>query len=338
MPRLITALCLTALFAFTQICHAAFPDRDLTGVIMWGAGGTTDVTAKAIVPHVEQQLNQRISLINKPGFSGAIATEYVRHLPADGYTLLFGAENPQLHKILGLADFDYDQFTPIAIYGRGIGVVVVKANARWQNMSDLVKEARENPESIRMAVTGVGGLPHTVGAMITAVTNLQLPTLQFDGEGSVIASVVSGQTEFSAVGLSAAIESIKAGRIRAIAVVHNEPISTLPAVPPITKDLPEFAKFLPWAPFYGVFVKKDTPVAIKEKLTTAFAIASRHPRFRQIMIERGNVPMYLTGSDADQFLRQWQSTTSWLLYNVGAAKHSPAKFNIPVPQGGEKQP
>ena len=99
-----------ALAFFAGTAGAAFPERELTGVIMWGAGGATDVVARAVTPHAEAALGKKIVLVNKPGGTGAIATNFVINAPADGYTLLFGAENPQLHQVLGLADFGYEKF------------------------------------------------------------------------------------------------------------------------------------------------------------------------------------------------------------------------------------
>ena len=90
---------------------------------MWGAGGATDNVSRAITPNVEPFLGKQIVLINKPGGTGAISTQYVYSRPADGYTLLFGAENPQVHRILELSDMDYKDFYPVNVLGRGVGVL-----------------------------------------------------------------------------------------------------------------------------------------------------------------------------------------------------------------------
>ena len=92
-----------ALGLFATVASAAYPERDITGTIMGGAGGAMDVVSRAIQPHAEAALGKKIVMVNKPGGTGAIATNFVNNAPADGYNLLFGAENPQLHKVLGLA-------------------------------------------------------------------------------------------------------------------------------------------------------------------------------------------------------------------------------------------
>ena len=116
-----------ALSLFATVASAAYPERDITGTIMWGAGGAMDVVSRAIQPHAEAVLGKKIVMVNKPGGTGAISTNFINNAPADGYNILFGAENPQLHKVLGLAEFDYDKFFPVAIFARSVGVIVVKA-------------------------------------------------------------------------------------------------------------------------------------------------------------------------------------------------------------------
>src|SRR5690606_4491509 len=95
-----------------------FPERELLGVIMWAAGGATDVVARAVTPAAQEALGRPIVLLNRAGAAGAISTTYVHSAPADGYTLLYGAENPQLHGITGLSELDYRDFYPVNILGR----------------------------------------------------------------------------------------------------------------------------------------------------------------------------------------------------------------------------
>lgn len=108
-----------------------------------------DVVSRAVQPHAEAVLGKKIVMVNKPGGTGAISTNFVNNAPADGYNILFGAENPQLHKVLGLAEFDYDKFFPVAIFARSVGVVVVKADAPWKTMTELVEDAKKRPARSR---------------------------------------------------------------------------------------------------------------------------------------------------------------------------------------------
>jgi tripartite-type tricarboxylate transporter receptor subunit TctC len=310
---------------------AAFPERDLSGVIMWGAGGATDVVARAVTPHAEQALGKKIVLVNRPGGTGAISTNFVNNAPSDGYTVLYGAENPQLHGVLALSELDYAKFYPINILGRGVAVIVVAKDAPWNSVKDLVEDAKKRPGKIKMGSTGPGGLPHTVGSMLNTITKLNVISVPFDGEGPGVTALMGGHVDFMPVGVGAAAEHIKSGRVKAISVVNAEPLPSLPNVTPITKEFPEFGKYLPWGPFYGVWVKRDVPDDAKAALVKAFKSAAENPQFVQLMQDRGNVVMNTSGAEADAFLKKWQSITTWVLHEAGATKVSPEKFNIPKP-------
>jgi tripartite-type tricarboxylate transporter receptor subunit TctC len=310
---------------------AGFPDKDLQGFIMWGAGGATDVVARAVTPLAEAALGKSIVLTNKSGGTGAIATLYVHSRPSDGYTLLYGAENPQLYKVLDLAKVDYDNFYPVNVLAHGVGVVVVREDAPWKTFKDLMDDILKNPGKIKMGTTGVGGLPHTIGSMLQTEIKYDVIAVPFDGEGPGTTALLGGHVDYMSVGISAAAENIKAGRLRALTVVDTKPVASLPGVPPITDFYPGFSKYLPWGPFYGVFVNRDTPDEAKKVLTAAFKKAADDPKFQQLMENRGNVMMNISGAEADTFLTKWRSVTSWVLQDAGAAKISPEKFGIPKP-------
>jgi tripartite-type tricarboxylate transporter receptor subunit TctC len=308
-----------------------FPERPLSGVIQWGAGGATDVVARAVTPHAEEKLGRKIVLTNKAGAAGAIATNAVNMARSDGYTLLYGAENPQLHGVLGLGELDYSKFYPVNILGRGVAVIVANKDKPWNNMKDLLDDAAKNPGKIKMGATGPGGLPHSVGAMLSSAAKLNVISVPFDGDGPGLTALQGGHVDFMPVGVGAVVEHIKAGRVKALAVFNAEPLEALPGVEPITATIPELGKFLPWGPFYGVFVKADVPDEAKARLTEAFRAAAAHPQFAEFMAARGNVVMNISGEEASAYLRKWQSVTAWTLFDAGAAKRSPAELNIARP-------
>jgi tripartite-type tricarboxylate transporter receptor subunit TctC len=309
----------------------AFPARELTGIIMWGAGGATDVVARALTPPAERALGQSIVLQNRAGGAGAISVQAVATAPADGHTLLYGAENPQLHKVLGLGTRDYADFFPVNITARGVAVVVANKDKPWSSMKDVVAEAQRNPGRVRMGATGPGGLPHVVGSMINTVTQMRVIAVPFDGEGPGLTALQGGHVDFMPVGLGAAAEHIRAGRVKPLAIVNTEPLATLPGVAPITADLPGMARLLPWGPFYGVWVRREVPEAARNRLVTAFRDAAASEAFTTLMANAGNIMMNISGNEADDFLRRWQSVTSWTMQEAGAARRSPEEFGIPRP-------
>ncbi len=308
-----------------------FPERELLGVVMWGAGGATDTVARAVNPAAEEALGKPIVVLNKAGGAGAISTAYVNAAPSDGYTILYGAENPQLHPVMGVSQLDYSQFYPVNVLGRGVAVVVVPAESKYQSIEDLLADIKANPGAVKMGSTGPGGLPSTVGALIKNSTDFEVTAIPFDGEGPGLTAMLGGEVDFMPAGISAAAEQIKAGKMRALAIVDAQPMDMLPGVPPITEALPDMAKFLPWGPFYGVFVKKDVPDDIKAKLVEAFDTAARSEQVQTLMANMGNVVMNISGEEADTFLTKWQQVTAWVLEDTGAAKVSPEKLGIPRP-------
>ena len=125
-------LLLTVLFAalMAQAAFAAYPEKNIQGIIMWGAGGAMDNVARAITPIAGKELGKTVIMQNKTGATGAIAT-------TDGYTLLFGAENPNLYKVTGLAKIDYADFDPVLLMMANVGVVVVPKDSPYKPLKSL---------------------------------------------------------------------------------------------------------------------------------------------------------------------------------------------------------
>jgi tripartite-type tricarboxylate transporter receptor subunit TctC len=307
-----------------------YPNQDIQGVIQWGAGGSTDVVMRAITPHAEKVLGRTVIMTNRTGGVGAIAMKFVQSQRSDGYTLLMGAENPQLYKVMGLSDTDYtDSFTAINVIARGIPVLVANKDAPYNTMKELVAYAKANPGKVRVGSTGPGGLPSVVMAMIGQQEKLDLTAVPYDGDGPALTALQGGAIDIQPAVLGVAIEAIKAGRMKPIAVIDTVPNPALPNTAPIVADYPGMSKVLPWGPFFGIFVKKDTPAPVVATLQKAFAEGAKHPDFVKLIDDRGFKMMNIVGPEADKFLSEWQSATAWIVHEAGIAKRSPADFNIP---------
>lgn len=305
-----------------------YPEREVLGVVMWGAGGATDTVARAVNPAAEAALGKPIVVLNKSGGAGAISTAFVNAAPADGYTFLYGAENPQLHPVMGVADLDYSKFYPVNILGRGVAVIAVNADSKYKTMQDLLADIKANPGVVKMGSTGPGGLPSTISALIKNSADFEVTAIPFGGEGPGLTAMLGGEVDFMPTGISAAAENVKAGKMRVLAVVNTEPVATLPDVPAITDAIPEMSKFLPWGPFYGVFVRQDVPDDVKAKLVATFDSAAKSETFQTLMANKGNIIMNISGDEATSFLKKWQQVTAWALQDTGAAKVSPETLGI----------
>ncbi len=310
---------------------AEYPEKEIQGIIQWGAGGSTDTVMRSVTPHAEEALGGKIIMQNMTGGVGAIAVKYSGAQKSDGYTLLMGAENPQLYKVMGLGDTDYSDFTPINILARGVPLIVANNDAPFNTFKEMVDYIAANPKTVKFGSTGPGGLPSVVTAMLSTEVNLDVITVPYDGDGPALTALQGGAIDVMPAVLGAAIEGVKAGRMKPIALIDSAPNSVLPDLAPITEDFPAYSKYLPWGPFFGVFVKKGTPDDVVAKLQAAFATGAEHPDFKALMDQRGFAMMNIAGDEAADFLTKWQSVTSWIVFDAGIAKKSPEEFGIARP-------
>lgn len=327
--RLLSAV---AALAFTSgAAFADYPNKDIQGIIQWGAGGSTDTVMRSISPHVEKELGADIILTNKTGGVGAIALKYVNAKEADGYTLLMGAENPQMYKVLDLSDTDYNDMIAINVIARGTPLFVANNDAPYNTMQELIDYAKANPGKVKFGSTGQGGLTSIVMAMLESQVKLEYTSIPYNGDGPALTALQGGAIDVMPAVLGATIEQIKAGRMKALGIVDVEENKLLPGVAPITATLPGMKSYLPWGPFFGVFVKKGTPEEAVTKLQNAFYKAAFNPEFVDLMEKRGFTILNVSGEEADMFLSGYRSTSSWLVHEAGFGKRSPEEFGIPKP-------
>lgn len=323
----------TLAFAAGPVLAQDYPTKDIQGIIQWGAGGSTDTIMRAVTPHAEEVLGEDVVMTNRTGGVGAIATKTVLAGEADGYTLLMGAENPQLYQVMGLSDTDYEPFTPINILARGVPMLVASTDAPFDTVQEMIDYAQANPGELRIGSTGPGGLPSVVTAMLQSQVELPVTAVPFDGDGPALTALMGGAIDVMPAVLGAALENIEAGRMKPLAVIETEANEALPDVPPITDALPELEQYLPWGPFFGIFVQDGTPEQAVEALTNAYSEAAQQEEFQQLLDQRGYELLNLSGEEAEQFLQDWQSTTAWLMHDAGMTKASPEEFDIPRPDG-----
>lgn len=326
------AVAALATMGFAGLAQAQnYPERDVTAVIQWGAGGGTDVAMRGYAPYAEEALGKKIILQNKPGAAGAIGANFVLQQPSDGYTILMGAEPQALFRVMKMAEFDYDQFYPINVAAIANSILLVtKPDAPWNNMQDLLSFVQANPKKVKQYMAGQGTVPYTVNTMVGSLTKFETILVPFDGDGPAIAALQGGHVDIGFIASGAAIEHIKAGRLKALGVLDNKPFQGIAPMTdaPSLKALP---KYLPWGSWYGVFVKKDTPEPVKAKLVAAFKKAGDNPQYRKLMEGRGTTMLNIGGAEAEKFIKKWQSTTAWLYQDAGTAKVDPATLGIAKP-------
>ncbi|MCO6384664.1 tripartite tricarboxylate transporter substrate binding protein [Oceanicola sp. 502str15] len=324
-----------ALSALTLTAGAAlaeYPEKEIQGFIQWGAGGSTDTVMRSVTPHAEEALGGTIVMQNMTGGVGAIALNHVSGADADGYSLLMGAENPLLYKVMGLGDKDYSDFIPLILLARGTPLLVANNDAPFDDYQGFVDYVKANPGEIRIGATGPGGLPSVITAMMNEVEgDLDMIAVPYDGDGPALTAMQGGAVDVMPAVLGAAIEGVRAGNMKALAVFDVEAAAKLPDVPIVTSFNEGYNTFLPWGSFFGVFAPKDTPEDVVAKLSEAFATGAEHPDFLALMDDRGFKMMNISGDEAQAFLDKWQQGTTWLLNDAGLTKASPEEFGIARP-------
>lgn len=319
------------LAALSATAAAEFPERNLEGIIQWAAGGTTDNVARSLTPHVEKALGKSVVLNNRPGGTGVIGMSAVMKRKADGYTLLYGAENPQLYQVLDLAKMSYADMDLINVIGQGLVVIVVPAESPYQSMADLLKAVQDKPDSVKMGTNGAGSLPATLEALVSSVADFKVRNVTFQGDGPGITALLGGHIDFMPLTLTGVNAQLEAGRLRALAVVATEKVAHLPDVPPITETLPEMARYLPWGPFWVVAAPKGLDADVKKRLADVYEKAVNTEEFQTFLTKNGGLPLNLRDQAAVDFVTRWQSVTAWAMEATGTAKVSPEALGIAKP-------
>jgi tripartite-type tricarboxylate transporter receptor subunit TctC len=309
-----------------------YPTTEIQGIIQWGAGGSTDSVMRAVTPHAEAALNGTVVMQNMTGAVGAIALNYVAEANPDGYTVLMGAENPMLYKIMGLGDKDYTEFTPISILARGTAMLVANVDAPFDDYAEMITYIQAHPGEVRFGATGPGGLPSVITAMIQTVEGeLDVIAVPYDGDGPALTGLQGGAVDVMPAVMGLALEGIRAGNMKPLAMFDTVANPKLPDVPAVTTFNEDYSTYLPWGPFFGVFAPNGTPDVAVEALSAAYATAVTNPDFASLMDDRGFTVMGISGDEATEFLSKWQQGTAWLLDDAGLTKASPSDFGIARP-------
>jgi len=143
----------------------AYPTNKMNGTIAWGAGGATDNVARSFSPLLEKHLGQSIVMTNKPGATGAVATQSVYKEASDGYNLLFGSESAGLFGLMDISELGLNDFYPVSIVGGQILTLAVSKDAEWDTLEEFIEYAKNHPGEVKMGSPGVGTAPEVIHFM-----------------------------------------------------------------------------------------------------------------------------------------------------------------------------
>ncbi|WP_371229905.1 Bug family tripartite tricarboxylate transporter substrate binding protein [Roseovarius sp. 2305UL8-3] len=270
------------------------PRRPINAVVPYGAGGGTDTIARALTGAVGDALPVPIVIVNKPGASGITGATEVSRANADGGTILItSAGSLVLNSIMKDIDIDpFEDFVPIAQVGDLTTSVMVPANSPFQTMDDLIAAAKENPGGLRWAHTGRGSFHHVAGQGFMNAAGITGVDVPFKGGSNTRAAVIGGQVDFGMIGIQQAT-GFK-DELRALALVNSERDA-------FATDVPTFAELGIDAPVISspivVFAPAGTPDDVIEALQAAVQTAAASDAFTEQMENRGNKPIFLSGSE-----------------------------------------
>lgn len=294
-----------------------YPPQEVNGVIQWGAGGGTDSLMRPLSVLAQDILGTNIILTNKPGETGSVAAQYVYDQEADGTVLLMGAENPALYDKLGISDLTYDNFECVFLIGDETTGVVTGKDSPYSSLTEIV-EAAKGGEEVKLATTGTGGLPWEVAAMITGITGAEFTQVPYDSDASAKEAVLSGECDFTISKVQMGYQEYKSGDYKWLCMLATEPVELMSDVPLITAEYPDFADYLPWGPFYGVFVKEGTSETVTDILSDAFSKAYQDSSYQTMLGYFYINPLGYTGEEAKNYISSWRANMIDILTKVDA--------------------
>ncbi len=306
----------------------AWPTKPINLIVPWNPGGASDLTARILAVEMEKVLKQRISVTNMPGASGAIGTQAVYDAPHDGYTWCGNAEgNTSTYEYLGDHKFSpktwdcyWAVFTP--------NVVCVAANSPINDFGALLNTMKSKVITIGSAGVGSGG--HRAAEVLRKYANVEYKHISYKGGAPAITGVIQGEVE-AVMQLSMEVaEMLRAKQLKALAVTDREPLELAGygSIPPITNWIKDFPSL---ASKFGIYLPKDTPPFVRDKVKEAFLTAARSPALKEFANSRGAKVITEYGKEADKSMDLAISLNSWLLFEAGTGKRSPAELGIPKP-------
>jgi tripartite-type tricarboxylate transporter receptor subunit TctC len=285
-----------ALPALPRIAAAqSYPTRPVRIIVGFAAAGTTDIGARLIGQWLSERLGQPFIVENRPGAGSNLAAELVSRAPADGYTLLqltvANAYNVTLYDNL---NFDlFHDIAPVASISRGPAVMEVNPAVPAKTVPEFIAYAKANPGKINMATGGSGSSAHLYGELFKRMAGVDLTPVPYRGAGPALIDLIGGQVQVTFDPLASSLESIRAGKLRPLAVTTATRSEALPDIPTVGDFVPGYEA----SAWQGIGAPRNTAPEIIERLNQEVNAALADDKFRAKLADLGSTP--LAGSPAD---------------------------------------
>jgi tripartite-type tricarboxylate transporter receptor subunit TctC len=300
--RKILAALGTAMAFSVPAVHADFGKAPVKLVVPFAPAGATDFVARTIAPRLAEKFGVQFVVVNTPGAAGTIGAASVANAEPDGNTLLvYHIAMVTTHHVQKSMPFDpLKSFTPIGMLSEGSNVISVNPNVPARTLAELVEYARKNPGKVNFGSSGIGGSDHLGGELLQMVTNTRMTHVPYKGGGPATAAVVAGEIEMNAGTVAQVVPMIRAGRLRALAVMQTERSPALPDVPSTTEAGFPALDHKTWLGLWG-------PAKMQPELVNRINAALREilarEDVRQAMANVGMDPRSSTPQEFDAYIK-----------------------------------
>src|SRR6266699_2795848 len=316
----VLAAALLAVSAFVPSAFAAYPERPITMIVPWGAGGGTDATARIIGALLEKELGQPVTVVNRIGGSGVVGHAAIAQAAPDGYTIgMVTVEIGMMHW-QGLTELSGTSYTPIGLVNADPAGLQVRADAPYKDAKELVAAIKANPGKFKASGTGQGGIWHlAIAGMLQdlKVDPASAPWVPSQGAAPGLQDLVSGGVEVVPCSIPEARSLIDAGKVRALAIMDANPPALYPNLPTLKRELGSNWSMAAWR---AIAAPKGLPHDIQAKLVAALKKVHESKEFRGFMAARGYGVIWYGPDDGVRFVSKSDADLGAVMKATGIAK------------------
>jgi tripartite-type tricarboxylate transporter receptor subunit TctC len=306
--------------ALAPAALAQYPNRPITLIVPWGAGGGTDATARILASIMEKELKQPINVVNRTGGSGVVGHSAIAEATADGYTIgLITVEIGMMHW-QGLTKLTGTSYTPLGLVNADPAGLQVRADSPYKTAKDLLDAIKANPGKFKASGTGQGGIWHlSIAGMLKSlnVDPTTVPWVPSNGAAPGLQDLVAGGVEIVPCSIPEARALIDAGKVRSLAIMDANPPSLYPNVPPLQKALGTDWTMAAWR---GMAAPKGIPKDVEAKLVDAVKKAYDSADYKKFMADRGFGVIYMPPAEFAKFMEKSSSDLGATMKAVGIVK------------------
>jgi tripartite-type tricarboxylate transporter receptor subunit TctC len=318
--RTLLAMFAGALALLSGAVYAAYPERPITMVVPWGAGGGTDATARIIGALLEKDLGQPVNVVNRTGGSGVVGHQAIASAAPDGYTIgVVTVEIGMMHW-QGLTDLSGTSYTPIGLVNADPAGLQVRADSPYKSVKDLVAAIKASPGKLKSSGTGQGGIWHlAIAGMLKdmGVDPAASPWVPSNGAAPGLQDLVAGGVEIVPCSLPEARSLIDAGKVKSLAVMDTKPAGLYPNVPTLKAATGSNWTMAAWR---GIAAPKNIPADVRDKLVAAVKKVVASKDYTDFMAQRGYGVIYEGPDDFAKFMAKSDADLGATMKAVGIAK------------------